>query len=257
MSSTVTPRAPASTPAVMGSARRARLGSKIDLWLTWYSIPIFYAVQGLIYVPLTWIMPPRRPDTTSEQVAAFFDGNSLGIKIGFGSLMVVAGFVGMSNGLIAYQIRRMTVSPALSYAFIGSLAVGATPGFLLGAFAFLTAVFRPGRDPETLMLLYDMAYLSYIGSLGCFAAAWFVLAVAIFFDKNGIYPKWFAWATVWQIVTEFVVLPAFIFPSGPFAWNGALSFYINTVVYVFWQVCQFVVLFYAVKRQNITERIAE
>lgn len=256
MSNTVAPR-PAPSPAVMYSEKRARLGSKVDLWLTWYSIPIFYAVQGIIYVPLTWIMPPRRPDITPDQVAAFFENNSLGIKIGFGSLMVIAGFVGMSNGLIAYQIRRMTVSPALSYAFIGSLAVGATPGFLLGAFAFLAAVFRPGRDPETLMLLYDLAYLSYIGSLGCFAAAWFVLAVAIFFDKNEIYPKWFAWATVWQIVTEFVVLPAFIFHSGPLAWNGALSFYVNTVVYVFWQVCQFVVLFYAVRRQNINERIAE
>jgi hypothetical protein len=240
-----------------GQPPATRRWAKIDLWLTWYSIPVFYAVQGIIYVPLTWIMPPRRPDTTPEQVSAFFDGNALGIKVGFGLLMVVAGFVGMSNGLIAYQIRRMTVSPALSYAFIGSLAVGATPGFLLGAFAFLTAVFRPGRDPETLMLLYDLAYLSYIGSLGCFAAAWFVLAVAIFFDKNRIYPKWFAYATVWQIVTEFLVLTAFVFHAGAFAWNGALSFYINTAVYVFWQVCQFVVLFYAVRRQSPTERISD
>lgn len=243
-------------PDVRG-ARRTGHWAKIDLWLTWYSIPIFYGVQGLIYVPLTWIMPPMRPDTTPQQVSDFFGGNALGIKIGFGSLMVIAGFVGMSNGLIAYQIRRMTVSPALAYAFIGSLAVGATPGFLLGAFAFLTAVFRPGRNPETLFLLYDMAYLSYIGSLGCFAAAWFVLGVAIFFDKNRIYPKWFAYATVWQIVTEFMVLTAFIFHAGPFAWNGALSFYINTVVYVFWQVCQFVVLFHAVRRQSPSERITD
>lgn len=244
-------------PPVKGSIGRGQLGPKIDLWLTWYSIPIFYAIQGIIYVPLTWLMPPRRPDTTPEQVAAFFDGNSLGIKIGFGALMVIAGFVGMSNGLIAYQMRRMTVSPALSYAFIASLAVGATPGFLLGAFAFLAAVLRPDRDPETLMLLYDLAYLSYIGSLGCFAAAWFVLTVAIFFDNNGIYPKWFGYATLWQIVTEFVVLPAFIFQSGPFAWNGALSFYVNTAVYVFWQVCQFVVLFSAVRRHNSDDGTAD
>ena len=244
-------------PPVKGSIGRGQLGPKIDLWLTWYSIPIFYAIQGIIYVPLTWLMPPRRPDTTPEQVAAFFDGNSLGIKIGFGALMVIAGFVGMSNGLIAYQMRRMTVSPALSYAFIASLAVGATPGFLLGAFAFLAAVLRPDRDPETLMLLYDLAYLSYIGSLGCFAAAWFVLTVAIFFDNNGIYPKWFGYATLWQIVTEFVVLPAFIFQSGPFAWNGALSFYVNTAVYVFWQLCQFVVLFSAVRRHNSDDGTAD
>jgi hypothetical protein len=234
---------------------RARAGwrgrPKIDLWLCWWSIPIFYGVQGLIYVPMTWLMPPRRPDITPDQIATFFADNSFGIKLGFGLLMVVSGFVGTANGLIAYQMRRMSVSPVYSFAFIIALAVGATPGFLVGGFAFLAAVFRPDRDPQTLMLLYDFAYLSYIGSLGCFAAAWFVLGIAILLDKNRIYPKWFAYATIWQIVTEFLAALVFNFHAGPFAWNGAVSFYINTAVYIFWQVCQFYVLYKAVQHQPV------
>lgn len=236
---------------VTGPRRRRPGNPKADLWVVWWTIPIFYALQGLIYVPLTKLMPPRRPDITPDQVAAFFEENALGIKIGFGALMIVAGFVGTANGLIAYQIRRMSVHPAFAYAFIGTLAVGAMPGFLWGAFAFLAAVLRPDRSPETLMLLYDMAFLSYIGSLGCFAAAWAVLSAAILLDKNQIYPKWFAYASIWQIITEFIAAVVFNFHSGPFAWNGLVAFYINTVVYVFWQVCQFWVLYKAVQRQPL------
>lgn len=49
----------------------------------------------------------------------------------------------------------------------------------------------------------------------------------------GTHPKWFGFATVWQIVTEFIAALVFVFDAGPFAWNGLVSFYINTVVYVF------------------------
>jgi hypothetical protein len=241
--------APPLAPPAIEPRRGWRRKPKVDLWLCWWSIPIFYGVQGLIYIPLTCIMPPRRPDVSPDQVAMFFQDNALGIKVGFGMLMVVAGFVGPANGLIAYQLRRMSVSPVFSYAFIVALAVGATPGFLLGGFAFLAAVLRPDRDPQTLMLLYDLAYLSYIGSLGCFAAAWWVLGIAILLDKNKIYPKWFAYTTIWQIVTEFIAALVFTFRAGPFAWNGAVAFYINTAVYLFWQVAQFYVLYKAVKKQ--------
>jgi hypothetical protein len=248
---------PTSATGASTAQRGWRARPKIDLWLTWWTIPLFYGVQGIIYVPLTRLMPPRRPDISAAQIAEFFHAHALGIKVGFGLLMVVAGFVGTANGLIAYQIRRMSVSPAFCYAFIATLAVGATPGFLLGAFAFLTAVFRPDRSPETLMLLYDLAFLSYIGSLGCFAAAWAVLGIAVLLDKNDIYPKWFGYATIWQIVTEFLAALVWAFRAGPFAWNGAVTFYIDTAVYVFWQVCQFYVLYRAIQKQHLGKQVVD
>ena len=149
----------------------------------------------------------------------------------------------------------MTVHPVFAYAFIGTLSVGATPGFLWGAFAFLTAVLRPGRSPETLMLLYDMAFLSYIGSLGCFAAAWAVLGAAILLDKNEVYPKWVRLRhESRRIVAEFLAAVVFDFRSGPFAWNGLVAFYIDTAVYLFWQVCQFYVLYRAVQQERVAAR---
>jgi hypothetical protein len=71
-------------------------------------------------------------------------------------------------------------------------------------------------------LLYDLGRLSYVGSLGCFTTAWIAFAIAILYEKNQIFPKWFAYVTVWQMVTEVMAVPVFISKAGPFAWHRHL-----------------------------------
>ena len=72
----------------------------------------------------------------------------------------------------------------MAYAYMGGMAVGALPGCLLVACFFLVATFRPDRNPELLALLYDLGLLSYVGSLGCFTAAYCAMAVAILYDRT-------------------------------------------------------------------------
>jgi len=139
-------------------------------------------------------------------------------------------------------MKRMTVGSVMAYIYLGSMSVGALPGCLLVAFSFLTAVYRPGRDPQILAMLYDLGLLSYVGSLGCFSTAYFAFAVAILYDKNEIFPKWLAYVNVWQIVTEILTVAVFVSKAGPFAWNGANSFWLGTVIFGVWLVCVIVFL---------------
>ena len=91
-------------------------------------------------------------------------------------------------------------------------------------------------------LLYDLGLLSYVGSLGCFTTAWIAFAIAILYDRNQIFPKWFAYVTVWQIVTEVMAIPVFISKAGPFAWNGSIAFWEGTVIFGIWISCLIVLL---------------
>jgi hypothetical protein len=84
---------------------------KVDQRIAWWTIPIFYNLFGLIFVVLTRVMPPPRPDVGPAQIVDFFHVHSLTIWIGFAILMVVVGFTAAANGLIALQIKRMSVAP--------------------------------------------------------------------------------------------------------------------------------------------------
>ena len=143
--------------------------TKLDLRICWWILPVFYTLFGVIFVVFTRVMPPPRPGMTVGQINAFFHDHATSIRLGFAVLMVVIGFGSITNGLVAFQMKRMSVNPVFAYAYIATLAVGALPGCLFAAFAFLAAVFRPDRDPQLVALLYDVGLLTFVGSLGCFA----------------------------------------------------------------------------------------
>ncbi|MCV7282125.1 hypothetical protein H7J88_21070 [Mycolicibacterium flavescens] len=209
-------------------------GGKRDVrWVCWF-FPTWYAVFGVIICVLARVTPPPRPDVSAADKVNFFAENGLTIQIGFCLLLILLGGAAVTNGLVAYHIKRMSVGSVFAYGYIGGMGVGALPGFLLVAVCFLTAAFRADRDPEIVSMLYDLGMLSYNGSLGCFSAAYLVFAIAILYDKNEIFPKWFAYVTIWQIVTEVIATQMFVFYSGPFAWNGSLAFWWSVVVFTVW-----------------------
>ncbi len=249
-------------PSTLPDAATARPGndagnSKRDLWICFWILPVFYCVYGVMFVPLARLMPPPAPGNSVEQIAAFFDAHGPGIRIGFGMAMIVTGFVGVTNGLIVFEIKRMSVHPVLAYAYLASLAVGAVPGSLFASITFLTAVFRPDRDPQLVGLLYDVALLSFVGSLGCFTTSYLVFAVAVLLDTNNVFPNWMAYVAVWQIVTEVMAAPVFVFRSGPFAWNGAISFWMGVLIFVVWQAWLIVLVGLAIRRQPPGEQLAD
>jgi len=234
------------------SAPSASAGKR-DVWLVFWIVPAFFITFGVIFFALARVMPPPRPDVTTDQMAHFFHAHALTIQIGFGVLILIVGGAGAANGIIGYHMKRMTSGSVMAYAYMGAMSVGVLPGCLLVAFCFLTAVYRPNRDPQLLALLYDLGLLSYVGSLGCFSTMYFALAVAILYDKNQIFPKWLAYVSIWQIVTEIMAMPVFVSKAGPFAWNGSISFWIGVVVFGFWLCCVIVFLRKATDRQPVDE----
>lgn len=222
------------TPRRFAEAPDQTPGGKPDVRLVCWFFPIWYAAFGVIICVLARVTPPPRPDVTAEDKVSFLATNGLTIQIGFSFLLILLGGAAVTNGLVAYQMKRMSTGSVLAYGYIGGMGVGALPGFLLVAACFLTAAFRPDRNPESVSMLYDLGMLSYNGSLGCFSAAYLVLAIAILYDKNNIFPKWFAYVSIWQILTEVIATQMFVFHSGAFAWNGSLAFWWSVIAFSVW-----------------------
>lgn len=236
------------------SAREGRpwhQNKKLDQYICFWSIPVFYTLFGLVFVPLSFMMPPRSPTSDITEVVAFMQSPNLLIACSI--LILSVGLSAVANACYMVQIRRMAVSPVFLFAFMAGSMVGAIVGCLFPMFCFGLGAFRPGYDPEILRLLYDLGYLSFIGSLGCFVLNWAMLGLAILLDKNAILPKWLGYYVIWQFMTEFFVATVWIAKTGPFAWDGLLAFWFNMVIYVPWQFIVYVCVYRAIRQQPESE----
>jgi hypothetical protein len=241
-------------PTTQDSAdRKAAPGSKRELYVVFWIFPTFFAIFTLIFVVLAKVMPPPRPDITAAQKAQWFAQHHVTIQIGFITACLVFSGAAIANGYVAYQMKRMTSGSTWAYVYMGGMAAGTLPGLLLVAVLFLAATFR-GRPTRILALLYDIGILSYNGLLGCYIAAYLAFAVAILYDKNGIFPKWLAYMSIWQIVTEFISIGYWISRAGAFAWNGSIALWLALFVFGTWLTCQGIFLKVATDRQPAGSR---
>jgi len=226
---------------------------KADLWIAWWSIPIAYNIMGILYFTFTHMMPP--PDATKSQaeIVEFLTNFGTEIRIGFGVMLVSLAFLVWANGLIGWLIMRMDIAHAKAwgYAYMIAMCGGGFTGAYFSAITLSAASMRPDRDPALSQLLYDITYISFDGTMGFFMFGSMIWTVTILMDKGRLFPKWFGYTCIWNFTTEFLVSPAVIVADGPFAWNGAIAFWIDTIVYIAWQIIYVIVLYYAVKRVDV------
>lgn len=224
---------------------------KLDQWLCFWSVPVFYNIFGIVFVPLSWMMPPRPPLNSMPAIIEFMQSPNLLLACTI--LTLSLGLTAVGNAVYLSQIRRMSVSPVFRLTFLAGSMAGAIVGCLFPMFCFGLGAFRSGYRPEILAMLYDFGYLAYMGSLGCFCVNWSAMGLAILLDKNNTLPKWLGYYTVWQYMTELFAAPMWIARTGPFAWNGSLAFWFDMVIYVPWQFIVYVCIYKAIKRQPDSE----
>jgi hypothetical protein len=208
-----------------------RHNPKLELWLSWITIIVFYNMFGIVFFGVTRTQPPPQAWWGAPRIVEWFDANHLGLLAGFGVIFLLGAFSIASTALIAYSMKRMSVSPAFAYAYLLLYSLAAVPGMLLTCITLVVGAMRPDRDPQLISLLYDFGFLAFSGTMGIFLVGSVVWAVAILLDKNRVLPKWFGYLNVCNALTEVVVATCWIMKSGPFAWNGLISFYINMVVF--------------------------
>lgn len=234
-------------PAQPSPKRRWRDNKKLDQWIAFWIVPVFFSLFGLVFIPLSWMMPPRSPSASQAEMVEFMQSPNLLVACVI--LILAFGMAPVSNACYLNQIRRMSVSPVLRFCLMAGATTGTIVGMLFAMFCFGLGAFRPGYDPAILAMLYDFGYLAFIGSLGCFCIMWLAFGLAIILDKNGILPKWLGYYTVWQYVTELMAAPVWIAKSGPFAWNGLMTFWFAMALYVPWQIIVYLCIFRAIKNQ--------
>jgi hypothetical protein len=206
--------------------------SKRELWIGWWTLVVFYNLYGLLFFVITRTQPPPEPSLDPSEVVQWFHDRHYGLLYGYAIVSIVGGATAIMNATLAYSMRRMSVSRAFAYSYLVIYALATLPGMLIMGVACTVGAMRPDRDPALMSWIYDFAFLSFEGTMGVFLIGSLVWMVAVLLDENGVFPKWFGYLNLCNALTEVVVAPAWIFKSGPFAWNGAIAWWINMGVFV-------------------------
>ena len=227
----------------------------VSLWLALG----FGAIMLVAFVTFPGFFPPMSPRMTAGQVAAFYAAHTARIRLS----MVIFNFCGVMLMpmfmVIVYQMKRMAAaSQVFAYGYLSAVVSGTTL-FAIADLFWLVAAFRPGRDPQLIQLLNDLAWITFTAPVGMIIAQNVCLALAVWLDDQPqrIFPRWVGPFCVIVALAMTPAAGAAIVTAGPLAWNGAVSFWLRIAAYAVFLAVMFVVLRRAILRQEQAERLAD
>ncbi|KRE34754.1 hypothetical protein ASG82_00645 [Mycobacterium sp. Soil538] len=230
----------------------------VSLW----SAAAFGVLLLVAFVAFPGFLPPMSPTMAPEDVASFYADNAAMIRFSMITYNLCAIMLLPFFTVIVVQMKRMaTQSHVLAYCYLTAVVSGATI-FALADIFYLVAAFRPGRSPELVQLLNDLAWITLVAPVGMLVAQNLLLAAAIYLDtgRNGslrpIFPRWVGHFAVLTGLAMAPAAAAAVVQTGPLAWNGAVSFWLRAAAFVAFLVVMFPVLRSTVHRQAIDEGVA-
>lgn len=227
---------------------------RVSLWLSAF----FGVVMLVAFVAFPGFFPPMSPRMSADQVAAFYRDHQAAIRFS----MITFNFCGVMLMplfmVVVYQMKRMaTPTQVFAYSYL-SAVVGSVTLFALADMFWLIAAFRPERDPSLVLLLNDIAWITFIAPVGMLIGQNLCLALGILFDarEEPVFPRWFAAVSLATAVAIAPSAAAVAVTTGPLAWNGAISFWLRVGAYAVFLTTLFFVVRAAIAREERDEPAA-
>ena len=226
---------------------------RVSVWLAAF----FGAVMLVAFIAFPGFFPPMSPRMSPDGVAAFYRDHQDAIRFS----MITFNFCGVMLMplfmVVVYQMKRMaTPTQVFAYSYL-SAVVGGVTLFALADLFWLIAAFRPERDAQLIQLVNDLAWITFIAPVGMLIGQNLCLALGIFFDarEEPILPRWFGWLSIATAVAIAPSAAAAAVTSGPFAWNGAVSFWLRIGAYAVFLTVLFFVIRAAIAREEREEPV--
>lgn len=223
---------------------------RTQLLCTWAG-PL-YVVLFCLGLLVAGFIPPPSPSLGIEELAAIYIDRKTNIQVGMLIVMAAQGLFAIFVAELTVQLRRIEGphSP-LAYAQL-ALGVLAVLLVILPSILQEVATFRPQEhSPQTLRLLTDITWIPFVGAWFTVVPQWTVTGVAILQDQRPkpIFPRWSGYVNFCIVVLSLPSTGLYFLKTGPFAWNGLLSFWLAAAAFFAWTIVMAVLLIRAIKNQ--------
>ncbi|KAM0187491.1 hypothetical protein ACHAPI_011126 [Fusarium lateritium] len=193
------------------------------------SVTFFFISFGI-----AGFIPPPAPSWGAERIAEFYQTHTTRIHAGAAINMIAGGFYLPFSTAVSYQIRRIPNIPYIIHQVQLASASAGIWTFMLPGIVLAIASYRPYRPVEITYALNDFFWLVAFMPWPTFMVQNFAFAYAIVFDsrKNPLFPKELALVNILMPVLFALATAMHTVYSGPFAWNGAITFWIIGITFM-------------------------
>ena len=219
------------------------------LWSGVVLVAALIVAQGLIM----GFIPGPSPALSATEVAQIFIDRKSSILLGTLLQCICWCFYGTWAIPIIVFIRKMERGvPALTYASLVNVG-GGWVFFILIPMTWAVIAFRAETlDPAIVQIMNDWVWFDWLFTWPSFSVWMFIIAAAIFYDHNKlpVYPRWLAFFNVWCGLLIFPAGLIGFFKTGPFAYDGFISFWFAVFVFFGWMVGMTVMTFKAITTED-------
>ncbi|MUL65929.1 hypothetical protein BOO86_15745 [Mycobacterium sp. CBMA 234] len=218
-----------------------------------YSVFGFIAAFLIGWVALAGFVPPPSPTASAGQVAQFYRGHLLGIRIGMVLALSASSLLLPWGGALCAQMLRVE-GPRSPLVWTWVAAQGCVfIEFVYPCTFWLMAAFRP-EDATRVQTFNDLGWLPFLGIVCSGIIQMIALAIVTFRDRTPqrVFPRWFGYFQLWCAISVALTFGVWIFKTGPLAWDGIIGFWIPVTGYFVWVVVTTVVTGRAIR--NDTEQ---
>lgn len=228
---------------------------RIELLCAWSGVA-FLATYLLFFAGVARWIPPMSPTHDATYVAQYFSEHATRIRVGQLGAMVCSFLLfplwALISGYIARVERSLGRFPVMAFLQFGC-AVLLQVFFVLCSMIWLIATFRPGLDAHLVQLLNDAGWLIFVMVFPGYVFQMLCIAIAAFIDPDPepVLPRWAAYLHLWVGLSGMGGGLAVFFKHGPFAWNGAVGFWLPVAVFALWLVSITTLLHRAVRADRL------
>lgn len=182
-------------------------------------------------------IPNPSPALAAEVLKERYLANLGEIRLGFIVSLITVCFYMPWTCVLAAQMRRIEGSemPVLSYLqLIGGALTVMVVSF--SATFWVIAAFRPEAPASTFQMMTDTGWLIIDLCYTCTTLQMVAAALVGLADKSKVplFPRWVCYLTIWCGISFFPASLTGVLKTGPFAWSGALSYYIPYFCWLCW-----------------------
>lgn len=195
----------------------------------------FFVLYLLGIVVVARFIPPPAPSWSDAAIAAFFGEHQLRILVGmsicaFASALYVPWGVAIFGEMLRMEKTRFA---PLSVLQVLSAGLGAV-FFAISPLMWLTLAFRTGHASDSVWILNDFAWISWIASWPFFFVQAGALGLCLLTYPAPTVPRWVGYFSIWFAVSMFPASLVVFFYDGPFAWNGVFGLYLPLCMFAVW-----------------------